>query len=331
MANSDWIETTMTIAKREVHVRHGTMAQSELRFYVDNPRIYSIVHASDEKPTQIEIEERLKQMDHVKQLIQSIRANGGLIDPLIVRDGDFVVLEGNSRLAAYRVLAVVDPIAWGRVKVTLLPENVPERLIFALLGEYHIIGRQDWQPYEQAGYLYRRISEHRMSPQTIAHGMGLSIREVNRLTEVFEFMLTHEEDEVSRWSYYEEYLRPRVSKQARARHPSLDSVVVEKIRSREIERAIDVREKLVKVLRGGDKSIRILLSGPNTLERALVSAADRGAENPWLRRLKQWRTQLSSENVGREFQEMKEEHRKQAKFQIGKIEQRLKRIRRELE
>ena len=49
-------------------------------------------------------------MDHVKQLVQSIRANGGLTDPLIVQDGEFVVFEGNSRLAAYRLLARLDPL-----------------------------------------------------------------------------------------------------------------------------------------------------------------------------------------------------------------------------
>ncbi len=94
--------------------------------------------------------------EHVKELKESIKSNGGLIDPIIVRDGDFVVLEGNSRLAAYRILYKTDPIKWAKIKVTLLPKDIPESAVFTLLGQYHIVGKDPWDPYEQAGYLYRR-------------------------------------------------------------------------------------------------------------------------------------------------------------------------------
>lgn len=322
---------SITIGGNEVEVSHCLFPQSSLKFYEDNPRIYSIIRKNTGSPSQAEIEARLSDMDHVKQLIQSIRANGGLIDPLIVRDGDYVVLEGNSRLAAYRALAKLDPIKWGMVKVTFLPSDVPERLVFALLGEYHIIGRKDWAPYEQAGYLFRRVTEHDVSPQRVAREMGLSVRSVNHLVEVFSFMVEHEEDDVNRWSYYEEYLKPRASKEARARHQELDRAVVEKIRSKEIESAVAVRDKVMKVIKGGDKSINILLSGPGTLERALISAADRGVDNPWLGRLQRFRSALAESNTISEFREMSPEHRDKAKFYVGKIEVLLKKLHRELD
>ena len=330
--NADsWTEGSITIGGREIPVRLGKVRQSELRFYEDNPRIYSIVHSGNDTPSQAEIERRLSDMDHVKQLIRAIRENGGLIDPLIVRDGVNVVLEGNSRLAAYRKLAEMDPIKWGYVKVTLLPHDVSESLVFALLGEYHIIGRKDWAPYEQAGYLHRMVREHGMSARRVASEMGLTVNKVNHFVDVFDFMLEHGEDDVNRWSYYEEYIKPRVSKGARSRHPDLDRVVVEKIRSGEIERAIDVRNKLIKVLRGGDKSIKILTSGTNTIDRALISASDRGVDNPWLKRLNRFSRQLAEESTVGEFQEMNSDHRRKAKFEFNKIERLLKKLRRELE
>ena len=46
------------------------MQQSELFFYEDNPRIYSIVHSGTDRPSQAEIERRLSDMDHVKRLIR---------------------------------------------------------------------------------------------------------------------------------------------------------------------------------------------------------------------------------------------------------------------
>lgn len=331
MNTDSWIEGSMTIGGREIQVRHGVMQQSELLFYEDNPRVYSIVHGGGDRPSQAEIERRLSELDHVKRLIQSIRENGGLIDPLFVRRDVNVVLEGNSRLAAYRALAKMDPIKWGYVKVTLLPKDVSEDLVFAILGHYHIVGRQDWAPYEQAGYLHRMINDHGISAKRISLEMGMTANEVNRLVNVYEFMLQHGEDDINRWSYYEEYLRSRVSKKARDQHPNLDRVVVEKIRSGEIERAIDVRTKLIKVLKGGDKSIKILTSGSNTIERALDSASARGVDNPWLGRLNRFRIRLAEESTVGEFQEMNSDDRKKAKFEMNRIERALKSLRRELD
>ena len=191
MSETKWIEDTMMLGGEEVLVRNGQLPVTTLRFYEDNPRIYSIVRRNGYTPSQEEIHRRLSEMDRVRQLIRSIRANGGLTDPLLVRDGDYVVLEGNSRLAAYRVLYDRDPITWGMVKVRLLPENISEKLVFALLGEYHIIGRQDWRPYEQAGYLYRRSVDHNISSEEMSEQIGLAKGEINRLIGVYGFMVKH--------------------------------------------------------------------------------------------------------------------------------------------
>jgi hypothetical protein len=86
--------------------------QSNLHFYTENHRVYAVLRDDGKVPTQEDICDRLLEMDHVKQLIQDIKMDGGLIEPLIVRDGTFEVLEGNSRLAAYRYLAKGDPIKW---------------------------------------------------------------------------------------------------------------------------------------------------------------------------------------------------------------------------
>jgi hypothetical protein len=163
MQEAEFTLDTLTLRGKEIQVKVGLMAQAELRFYPENPRVYSIVSPDEGKPTQEEIERALKGMDHVKQLVQSIKANGGLTDHLLVRDGDFVVLEGNSRLAAYRILFEREPRQWAQIKCKLLPKDIAEEDVFALLGEYHIIGRKDWAPYEQAGYLYRRQKHHEVS------------------------------------------------------------------------------------------------------------------------------------------------------------------------
>ena len=57
----------------------------------------SLVRAGRE-PDQEDIYSELLEQEHVRELKEDIRLNGGLIDPLIVRDGTLEVLEGNSRL-----------------------------------------------------------------------------------------------------------------------------------------------------------------------------------------------------------------------------------------
>src|SRR6266853_1220958 len=94
-------------------------------------------------PDQETICRELQKLEHVRELQDDIVANGGLMDPLIVRDGDLVVLEGNSRLAAYRFLYKKDPVKWAKVRCTVLPKDIDEKLVFALLGQYHVKGKKD--------------------------------------------------------------------------------------------------------------------------------------------------------------------------------------------
>ena len=200
-------EDIMTISGDEIKVKDCWLSQHDLKFYPENPRIYSIVYRGGTEPTQIDIEKRLIEKDHVKQLYQSIKANGGLIDPLIVIEKKNIVIEGNSRLAAYRILVKNDPLKWGKVRCRVLPEDINEKLIFNLLGQYHIIGRKDWAPFEQAGYLWRRVNVHKSTIKEMAEEMGLSSRKISSLLKVYSFMKKHEDLDVQRWSYYDELLK----------------------------------------------------------------------------------------------------------------------------
>lgn len=322
---SEWIQDSLTICGQEVQVKRGSIPQRELQYFPENPRIYSIIRAGEVTPTQSEIEERLAKLDHVKQLVQSIRATGGLTDPLIVRDGDMMVLEGNSRLAAYRVLdkTAGDPIIWGTVKVTLLPADIADSLVFALLGQYHIIGRKDWQPYEQAGYLYRRVAKHDLSPSQIASELGISSSDVKRLVDVYQFMVDHDEASIDRWSYYEEYLKSRYIKKARIDYPNLDKRFVKAVKSREIPLAIDVRNKMITIAKGGDRSLKLFLSDDDTFERAYLSAVDRGADNTLLAQFKRFRQTVVKSEVVKNLSAMQPEQRQKSLYELRKIQQRL--------
>lgn len=326
MTSTTWLDDTLTIGNQEIPVKRGTMPHDELSFYPENPRIYSIIHAGEKSLTQSEIQDRLGDLDHVKQLVNSIRANGGLTDPLIVRDKDFVVLEGNSRLAAYRLLAKPDPITWGTVKVILLPADIEDKLVFALLGEYHIIGRKDWQPYEQAGYLYRMVENHNSSPQSIARELGLKESQVHHMVRVYRFMLEHEDDNVARWSYYDEYIKSRHITTARKSHAKLDGRFVQAVKSGEIPVAVDVRKKMTTIAKGGDRSIKIFLSEESTFDRAHLSAVDRGVDNSLLQQFKRFRSVIAKGEVLQNLESMQPDQLQKSLFELKKIDQRIEQI-----
>ena len=163
------------------------------------------MRANGGTPTQEEIEEHMLSMEHVKVLRQSIK-EVGLIDPLIVRDGDFVVLEGNSRLAAYRKLVKEDPVKWGKVKCKILPRDIEQSTILTILGQYHIVGRKDWSPFEQAGFLVRGLDATNSKIEDFAKSLGLSTANAKKYIEVFGYMKEQNDLIPSRWSYYEELL-----------------------------------------------------------------------------------------------------------------------------
>ncbi len=316
MANST--NDVLMINGKEIPVEIYDVPIGELKYYQENPRIYSLITADGTIPDQAHIEKRLQAMDHVKTLIHSIRANGGLTDPLIVRNGDMVVLEGNSRLAAYRALASLNGVKWGMVRCKVLPETIDEAIVFSLLGQYHIIGRTDWAPYEQAGYLYRRHKKHHIDIEKMATEMGLNKTDVKRLIEVYSFMVRHKENETNRWSYYDEYLKHNTIKQARNKFPVLDELIVEKIKNGEIGKAIDIREKLTKIATI-DKVLTDFVKKKNDFEESYEKAIAGGAGNEWYKRLNKFRLQLASEGVAEEIQEMPSGQKAKCEYELKKI------------
>ena len=116
---------------------------------------------------------------------------------------------------------------------------------------------------------------------------------------------------------------------ARQENPDLDGIVVSKIKSREIPAAVDVRNKLVKLLdvsKVGPEPTRILVSGKKTFERAVESAQDRGVDNMWLRRLKRFRGELQVSEFIDDLDRMSPEQRDKCLYEVTKIQQSIERI-----
>ena len=313
---------TLLIRGVNIPVIATRIDQTQLRFFVDNPRVYSILRVASAEPTQEDIERRLLEMDHVKALIQDIKRDGGLTDPVVVRAGTLDVLEGNSRLAAYRALARLDPIKWGQMKCRLLPEDINEELIFALLGQYHIKGKKDWAPFEQAGFLYRRSKSHDVNSAKLALEIGLTKSRVEHLILTYQFMLDHDEVDTARWSYYDEYLKSAKIEKARLKIKGFDDLVVAKIKSEEIARAVDIRDRLP-VICAAPKALQKFGNNALDFESAYDHAVESGADNAPYKRLASFRQWLARPEIEAALVQAQGEPRKKIAFEFDKLASRI--------
>lgn len=315
----------LTIGKKDYVVEICELNQADLKFYTENPRVYSSLNMDGGEPSQDEIEEHMCNMDHVKQLKVSIDSNGGLIDPLIVRGGDFTVLEGNSRLAAYRLLCRTDVIKWGKVKCKLLPADIDDDAIFALLGQYHIIGRKDWDPFEQANYLYRRHQQTRLPIEYMAQELGISKQKANTMIKVIEFMIQNNDLNKRHWSYYDEYLKNAGIKKYRETNPDIDDTIVEAIKTETINEASDMR-KLGDIAKIGDKQSKKIMQkiseGEIDVYEGYSLVEDAGKLDDVVKKLKNFRQYINDDTFEKQIKASDEIY-KQAQFEIKKILKRL--------
>jgi len=329
-AASPAVTNSILIRGTEIPAVTLQLEQQKLRFYADNPRVYSVLRGDGKVPSQEEIQKRLLEMEHVKELIQDIRLNKGLIEPLIVRDGTFEVLEGNSRLAAYRFLAKSDPVKWGHVKCMVLPTKIDEALIFALLGQYHIKGKKDWAPYEQAGFLYRRYKKHNADLKALAIEIGMSEKRVKHLVDTFQFMIDNDEEDINRWSYYDEYLKSNKIKRAREKNPKLDSIVIEKIRNAEIARAVDLRDCLPAIC-ATPKVLMKFVAENYDFSEAYDAAVQSGSDSAHLKTVKKFREWVTRPKVEQHLLDYKGKIRNSVLFELKKIELRVRHLLKKIE
>lgn len=260
------------IGNQQVDAKEVELPQSGLQFYSENPRIYTILQDLGESPTQQEIERKMKAQDHVKTLKDSIKANGGLLEPVIVRRN--VVLEGNSRLAAYRILAAEDPIKWGKIKCNVLPDDTSDDVVTSLLGTLHLVGRTPWSPYEQAGFIMRRLETSRRPIDAIAHELGISVSDAKLSIDVYKQMMSADDMNPTKWSYYFELLKNRDIRKYDENNPTMEfkQKLIEKIKNDEVDRAADIRKYGTLAKSKGENSVEAItdvLNGDITIDAAV--------------------------------------------------------------
>ena len=318
-------ETTIAIMGQEIPARHELVAIEQLQFLPDNPRVYAAIREMsdfdqltlDEK--QARIYQRLLQEPSVKNVIPEIKRDGGLQDPIVVRHDTWQVIEGNSRLAAYRKLKEdAGEEQWDTIRclvVSTLTDDQQTRL----LGQAHLQGRTEWSPYAKALYCFRWVEEAKKEPATLANLVRFTIAEITKNVQVVELMKENGDDKLSHFSYYDVLVRNRRISSAMKQSVELKNTLLAQIKAEEFT-AQEMRKQLPTVI-AKPRILRKYEKGTVTLDDAFDRAKISGTEQ----RLKKVRDGL--DDIERDDINHLEHHELTAVQQVVRqIRQRLTRV-----
>lgn len=223
---------------------------SDLKYWHENPRIDSII--KQKFPiggvTEDNLEQELWALDSVKELYQDIKQNKGLIDEILVKGNQ--VLEGNSRLCAYRVLykkATTDDEKekWAKIRARIIPDNIGDEAIFTILGTWHIKGKAEWRKFEKAAYIYRMNKDYGKTPKQIAIMVKHPETDVRNIIETYKTMIEKgitETKEQKKFSTVLEIIKNPEMKKVKKENPLLFDKCIEAVKADKFDRGENVRD-----------------------------------------------------------------------------------------
>lgn len=132
-------------------------------------------------------------------LQESIKANNGIIHPIIVNKTDDIhatVIEGNTRVQIYRDLKKRGVRGnWNTIRA-IVYFNLSENEIDAIRLQSHLVGPREWDPYSKAKYLNYLSNLQRLPLALIISFCGGKGNEVKKMINAYNDM--------------EEYYRPNL-------------------------------------------------------------------------------------------------------------------------
>ena len=241
----------LNILGEPIPYTHEEYGIHDLRFLKGNPRVYEEVHGTP-RFNEMSVDEQqeviyqgLLKQPSVTELLPELRRHGGLMEPLVVEHRTMEVVEGNSRLAACRMLKT-DGVEgdWGRVPCIVVSTFTDEQRA-AYLAQVHVKGKRQWSAYEKANFAYVRKQEG-ATLDDIARVFVVSRPTVSTWIKIVQAMKDNNDREQSNFSFYGVMVRTPVIAKA---EKDVHDVLRTKIRKEQKEfTAQELRDKLPSVL-----------------------------------------------------------------------------------
>lgn len=167
----------------------------------------------------------------------------------------------------------------------------------------------------------------------MAQELGISKQKAEKMIQVIEFMIAHDDLNKRHWSYYEEYLKNAPLKKYRQTNPDIDDTVAEAIKTDAIREAADMR-KLGQIAAVGDKQSKKIMqhiaTGTMDLYEGYETVEDAGKLDDVIKKLKAFKKVASEPSFEKQIMSS-DETIQQARFEINKIIKRLTTIQAKLE
>jgi len=206
-----------------------------------------------------------------EELQRQILSNGGLWEPILVepmadKDEEYLIIDGHRRWQSCKSLVEVNKQeAFETVPVEVIerPLNSIERM---LVWIYIHRQRREWDAIVKEGVAYQLVSM--VGKARSAEMLGLSLKEVDKLCEVYEFA----RDRFAKLPVADAGLtwaREILSLSARVRTPQVIDALVKKINDGLIKNSKDIR-KLRQILRDSKATSEFMRNG-GTIESAITA------------------------------------------------------------
>jgi hypothetical protein len=209
-----------------VPTEYKDLALGKLVLDPDNPRIQHAVKRKF-KSGQVKHDDQ----PGVPALLTRIRDNGGLMDPIYVRP-DGRIIEGNSRAVIYMKLSKARPSeqVWKTIPAYIVPA-ITEEQVAILQGAQHVVGKNTWRAYENAGHLHGMHRRLNMTPERIAKVLGLRENSVKQILLAYSTMTEQllpkmgGGNELQKWSYVQEFYKSTKLADYRAKPENVEEFV----------------------------------------------------------------------------------------------------------
>lgn len=189
-----------------------------------NPRIeYLLGHRFGENPTQDQILEALYEKDQVKALAESIYANGGVREHIILqrrKDGTLMVREGNCRTTSSQKLKFQNPgdNRFDTIPAKVFDADLSEEDIAVMMANEHVAKKISWDAYTQAKSIYELHNVAGKTYDWLVNNLRLSRSKVSEFLAAYDamtaFLQVHSDPKfINRFSLFHEMVRKKPLKQ----------------------------------------------------------------------------------------------------------------------
>lgn len=145
------------------------------------------------------IENIIRDEPDTRELCEEILAAGIVYESLVITN-DYVVLEGNRRLVAVRILrkdiedGKIDDFPlekFDTLKCRKIPKHATEKTTDLYLASIHVKGKKSWKLFNRSKHIYRLNRTHGMSYDSLAAHLGMGKVTIQRSILIYKLVLDY--------------------------------------------------------------------------------------------------------------------------------------------